>query len=260
MSDTPLIPLDSGLYEIPKGIAIFFPRENGAVSEKGYRLGDMDSMEIEFDIEETERQSNETPVAQTVVQYVQSVTTRVRFELMQLSDRNRAASMMGDVGAISRNSETKIVELADPKKGGIYNLGEILLKSVSIDTMTDGTDYVVDKYAGLVEFLKDPGAGPIDVEIETAELSDHFETTIASNTDLRGKLVYRGTNELGPLKMVTLNDVQIRPNGARRLIGTEFTSIQMQGIAAPDPSKPNKYRIGFETTLLREIPGQGSIA
>jgi len=252
--------LPNDTYVIPKAQLLFQPQGQ----EEFFLLGDADEVTIEPTVEESERYSNEGGVKELALTVVTQVDATFNATLMQLSDINRALSLLGELeyatqGAIVGQTKNIIGVNPDEK---MYELDGIT--DTTITAFTDGTtlvdyiegvDYIHDAKAGIVQILSIPAGGDADVIItfdgaEILAASEVAKIGIANKTANRGKLIIRGTNEVGPRSKVVLHDVQLRPDGERNYISDEdFDSIEIVGRIFKDPSQPAGLQLGFEQDI-----------
>ncbi|UFM66799.1 hypothetical protein LOS78_12770 [Paracoccus sp. MA] len=240
---TILTPLD-GLYTIGKGVAHFRPRDS--VSGLFFRLGDMDNLDINVEVTETERYSNEYSVKTLSKKLIDQIKVTVTMGLAQLSDLARAAAVMGKSETYSQEAETgKTLSVSEP---GIYKLDGYGIRNLDVDKSgvpaVEGVDYKVDPASGFFEAL----TSGLELTYDIPEISDRWATGIASGTGIRGTLIYRGTNAEGVRVLVVLHDVELRPSGARSYISaSDIQIVNLTGTAYPvgDETHP----IGYEMLL-----------
>lgn len=250
--------LSNGLYQIPFGVAIFYPLLDEDVPGEygpGHRLGDCDVLTVTMGKTETSRKSKEHNVLTTVMTRVTDLTVTVDMTVMQVSPIVRAASMMSSVGAHSQTAEADIEFTIGDVVPGVYQIPDYGLSDVEVTassvSLVDGVDYIVDLASGQIEFLKTLAS--VEVIYDRAAISDAFIAGIGSNTSLRGMLIFRGTNDVGPQSLICLRDIQVSASGARALVasGTDPEGVQLQGIAAPMSFagvRPGT-EIGYETDV-----------
>lgn len=254
-------PLSNDLYSIPKAQILFKP--DGADAFE--LLGDSDEVTIEPTVEETERFTNEAGIRLLAKTIVTQVDANLNMTLVQLSDRNRALSLLGELAydtqpaTLAHNQSLVAPDHADK----IYKLDHEDIDPGSV-TVTDGTtlvaytldvDYKIDTEAGFIQLINLPLGADGDVEITydavaivTADGRAKFG--IASKTENRGTVIIRGTNEVGPRVMIQLHDVQLRPSAARNYVSeTDLDTIEVVGRVFRDDSQPAGFELGFERTL-----------
>lgn len=256
---TPFKPLSNDLYSIPKAQIMFKPS-----GEDNYiLLGDADDVTIEPTVEETQRFSNEGGVRQLAKTVITQVDALLSMTLVQLSDTNRALSLLGLLEYHTQTTVTAhaidltAVDHADK----IYPLEHIDVTNVVVTdgaelvTYTLNTDYRLDAKAGFIQLINMPVGADGDLHIEydapTIDATDKLaKIGIASKTENRGALIIRGTNEVGPKVMVQLHDVQIRPSAQRNYIAeTDFDTIEVEGQIFRDENQPAGYELGFERSI-----------
>lgn len=252
-------PLSNDLYSIPKAQILFRP--NG--EEAFELLGDADEVTVEPTVEETERFSNEGGVrllAKTVVTQVDAV---LAMTLVQLSNRNRALSLLGLLAFETQSVETAFeIDLTDVDHSNkIYPLEHIDVTNVVVKdgaeavTYVLGTNYKLDAKAGFIQLLLMPGGADGDLHIEydapaIVEADGIAKIGLASKTENRGTVIIRGTNEVGPQLYLQLHDVQLRPSAARAYISeTDFDTIQVEGRIFRDENQAAGYELGFERSI-----------
>jgi len=252
-------PLSNDLYSIPKAQILFRPE--GA--EAFELLGDADEVTIEPTVEETERFSNEGGVRLLAKTVVTQVDALLSMTLVQLSDRNRALSLLGLLEYHTQSSTTNhTIDLtAVDYDNKIYMLEHINITGLVVKdgaeavTLTLGTDYKADTKAGFIQLINKPGGSDADLHIEydapAIVTGDGIaKIGLASKTENRGTIIIRGTNEVGPQLMLQLHDVQIRPSAARNYISeTDFDTIEVEGRVFRDENQAAGYELGFERTI-----------
>ena len=251
--------LSNELYSIPKAQILFKPL--GAVAFE--LLGDADDVTIEPTIEESERFSNEGGVRLLAKTVVTQVDATVNMTLMQLSNRNRALSLLGLLEFETQTAALAQVYLIEDvdHSDKVYQLPHIDLANVSV---TDGagavpyvlnTHYRLDAPTGMIQFIAKPAGSDDDAEItydgQAIVVGDKVaKFGIASQTENRGTLIIRGTNEVGPKSFVQLHDVQIRPDGGRAFISeTDFSGVAVVGRVFRDENQDPGYELGFERDI-----------
>lgn len=255
-------PLSSDLYSIPKAQILFKPQGSTAFE----LLGDSDEVTLEPTVEETERFSNEGGIRQLVKTVVTQVDAQLSMTLVQLSDRNRALSLLGEIEydeqTVAAGHE---MTLTAPLYGGkIYQLDHMDIDPESV-IVTDttmvpvplvlGTHYKVDTQAGFIQLLVKPDTANANVKIEydapeIVEAEGRTKIGLANKTENRGHVIIRGTNEVGPNLMLNLWDVQLRPDGARNYISeTDFDTMTIVGRVFRDDTRDAGYELGFERLL-----------
>jgi hypothetical protein len=259
---TPFTPLSSGLYAIPKGQVLFKPEGSDAYE----LLGDTDAVELEIAVEETERFSNEDGERTKVLTVINQVDATLTMTLMQLTDRNRALSLLGALNYFTQAADTGLtLNIPVLTIGGIYSLnGDIAIDDSTIVVESGDAvpvayvadvNYKLDKHTGLIEIVSKPlGAdNEIDItyDIEAIVAGDKkARIGIASDTSNRGAFIYRGTNSQGPRTQLVIHDVQLRPSSPRALISdTDFAGIEIEGAVFKDGTKPAGMQLGWEQRL-----------
>lgn len=252
-------PLSNDLYSIPKAQILFKP----AGEEAFELLGDADEVTVEPTVEETERFSNEGGVrllAKTVVTQVDAILSMT---LVQLSDRNRALSLLGlleyHTQLVATGFDINLLAVDHDKK--IYPLSHINVTAVVVKDGADavtyvlGTHYKLDSKAGFIQLLAMPGGADGDLHIEynapaIVAADGIAKIGLAGKTENRGTIIIRGTNEVGPNIMLQLHDVQLRPSAARNYISeTDFDTVQIEGRIFRDEAQAAGYELGFERTI-----------
>lgn len=252
-------PLSNDLYSIPKAQILFKP----AGAEAFELLGDADEVTVEPTVEETERFSNEGGVRLLAKTVVTQVDALLSMTLVQLSDRNRALSLLGlleyQTQLIQTNFDINLT--AVEHDGKIYQLEHIDVTGVVVKDGADlvtyvlGTDYKLDAKAGFIQLINMPVGADGDLHIEydapaIVAADGIAKIGLASKTENRGTIIIRGTNEVGPQLMLQLHDVQIRPSAARAYISeTDFDTIQVEGRIFRDENQASGYELGFERMI-----------
>lgn len=254
-------PLSSDLYSIPKAQILFKPLGNDAFE----LLGDADDVTITINVDETERFTNEAGIQQLAKAIVTKVDAVLGLTLVQLSDRNRALSLLGELDFEVQTADAAAVvnilnvEIDDK----IYQLDHFNITSitsvtdgVTLETYIADVHYKVDLSGGFMQFIGQPAGADPDVIItynapEVLSSDEVSKIGIANKTENRGTLVIRGTNEVGPRSLVQLHDVQLRPDGERNYVSdVDLDTIEVVGRIFRDDSQPEGFELGFERELL----------
>lgn len=259
----PFNALSNKYYSIPKAQLLFQPD-----GEEGFfLLGDADDFELTLEVEEQERRTNEEGVQKLVLTVVTSVDPVFTMTLMQLSDVNRALSLLGAVEAYTQAAAAaQEYTVTGFQVGRIYQLphtninpvGLVVTDTAEAVTFVAGTDYKIDLATGMVQVLADPG-GDGDMKVAYAALAvvaddGLVQIGVASKTANLGKLIVRGTNEVGPQLELTLNQVQIRPAGGRQYISaTDFDGIEIEGKVFVDSTQAEGYEFGRERLITAVV-------
>lgn len=253
-------PLSNDLYAIPKAQIMFKPQGSSAFE----LLGDTDDVNLEATVEETERYTNEAGVRILAKTIVTQVDALLSMTLVQLSDRNRALSLLGEPVNVTQSAVaagTVTIEDAD-YTDKIYPLGALNVSDVVVTdgagttTLTIDVDYKLDAKAGFIQLINKPVGADDDVEVEfdapaIVDADGLAKIGIANKTENRGTLIIRGTNEVGPKVMLVLHDVQLRPSGGRAYISeTDLDTIEVEGRVFRDENQPAGFELGYE----QEIP------
>lgn len=244
----------SGDYAIPKGL-IYWQAEG---SDTMVELGDADAVEISIEVEEQERYSNQFGTRTLADSQVTQVSAELSMTLLQMTSLNRALALMGTKAWMNQSSApAQTYTITGVQAGGIYELPHL---DVTVSEVTDGaatvtydegTHYEVDAEAGLLRVISIPGSADTDAVIayDAAAIdgtSERLQVTIGANSNIRGKIVIRGTNDVGARVMVELPIVQIRPSGSRSYISeSDYGSVELTGKIIRHPS----IGLGVERTL-----------
>ena len=254
-------PLSNDLYSIPKAQILFQPLG----SDRLELLGDADAVTLTPTVTETERYTNEGGIRLLAKTIVTQVDAQLGLTLVQLSNQNRALSLLGALEyatqSIVADGELTIEDVEHDDK--IYQIGAMNLTDVvvtdgaAVDPVTYvlGVDYRLDAKAGFIQFINKPAGSGDDVVVEykAPAITNEDQLAkigIANRTENRGKLIIRGTNEVGPKVMLTLHDVQLRPTGERSYISeTELDTIEVTGRVFRDDNQPAGFELGFEQLI-----------
>jgi len=253
-------PLSSDLYAIPK--AHVFAKPVGAPDDAYTLLGDTDEVSLDITVEETERYTNEAGIRILAKTIVTQVDAALNMTLVQLSDLNRALSLMGALEYYTQAADPgATLNIADVDHDGkIYPLGALNVTNVSI---LDGgavpyvlnTHYRLDAKGGFVQFIAMPGGADGDAVVTfdapaIVEADKIARIGIGNQTENRFTIQIRGTNEVGPKTLLQLHDVQVRPSGGRSYISeTDLDTIELTGRVFRDDNQPTGLELGFETTI-----------
>lgn len=256
-------PLSNDFYQIPKAQILFQPNGTGAME----LLGDADDVTVNVNVDQTDRYSNEYGKKTLVDSIVNLVSAELKMTLVQLSDRNRALSMMSGLAYDAQSAVTDhLVTIASPDHTGkAYKLDHFDIDPEAV-TVTDstmspiayveGTHYKIDTEAGIIQLIAKPvsATGSVKVTYDTVTITaDDLRANlgIGSDSNIRGKIIIRGTNDVGPQAYVELHDVQLRPSKERAMISdTDLATLEITGAVFADPSQPSGFELGRERSLL----------
>lgn len=254
-------PLSNDLYSIPKAQILFKPEGQ----ENFELLGDSDEVTIAINVEETERYTNEAGIRLLAKTIVTQVDAELSLTLVQLSDRNRALSLLGELTNEAQAADAAaVVNIADVETDDkIYQLDHFNITSITsvtdgiaAENYVEGTHYRVDLSGGFIQFIDKPAGADDDVVVtyvapEVLAADEVRKIGIASKTENRGTLIIRGTNEVGPRSLVQLHDVQLRPDGERNYVSeTDLDTIEVIGRVFRDENQATGFELGFERDLL----------
>ncbi len=255
-------PLSNELYSIPKAQILFKP-----LGAEAYELlGDADDVTVTPTVEQTDRYTNESGIRTKVKTIVTQIDAVLAMTLVQLSNTNRALSLLGEATMdtqIAAVDQIFLIEDAD-YNDKIYKLPAFEIDPASV-VVTDGNvvpvdlvlnvHYRIDVDAGFIQLIAKPVGSDTDVSVTfdalavTAE-DGRAKIGIASKTENRGSIIIRGTNETGPRVLLHLHDVQLRPSGERSYISeTELDTIAIEGSITRDDTQESGYELGYERLL-----------
>lgn len=262
MADTLFAPLSNDLYSIGKATIWFKP-----TGETDFTLlGDSDDVSIAMEVTEQDRFNNECGLRRKARTVVTELEATLSMTLVQLSDLNRALSLLGDAVTYTQAADA----VHNQVEVGEGTLGIKELDSPFIDAgtfvMTDGiavpyvldTHFKLDAQGGYVQIIDIPGGADSDLDmtydiLEVVAADGKNKIGIGSNSDQRGTLVIRGCAAVGPNVRVTLHDVQLRPSGDRSYVSeTDFDTIEIEGSIFLDTGQPAGFELGEE--LLLDVP------
>ena len=184
--------------------------------------------------------------------------------LTQLSGFNRALAILGLLEFQTQAAVVGVVKNISNVNtaNGVYFLdgdsdvtNVVITDGIAAETYVEDTHYILDAKTGMVQFIDQPAGADADVVItyDTTEVlaaDEVAEIGIANNTDNRGTLYIRGTNEVGPRSLVVLHDVQLRPDGEREYISEEdFVSVEIVGRVFRDDTQPAGKQLGYERDI-----------
>lgn len=247
-------PLSPGLYASGKGYGYVFERINGVLATKGDRVGDWDKLELNIEVTETPRYSNESPVKVRAINMMDEISATGSATLVQLSTFARRAALMGKSSVRTQPAVVdRPFEFDEP---GHYFLGVFGVTSVT-GTKADpddpgetipivaGTDYILHPDGGILEVLV-----PLACAVSAPEISNQTAICIAAGTGIRGAFLFVGTNRQGQKVRLWIHDVEIRPAGARSYIQESgLSSVEVTLTAFPDFTQPEGYEIGWEEVI-----------
>lgn len=255
--------LSSDLLTIARGEVLF--QERG--SSHLINLGEVDVLTIEPSVEEVKRYSKRSGLKTLIKSAVTSIEWTLNMTLVQFSDFARAASVMGDIGTMSQSAATNQTKaFADVLVGGIYEIDAYDLSNVTVTdgeatpvSYVSGTHYRLDAKAGLIELIAKPAGAGTDIEVKFDQAAivsgdKRLQTVISANSGIEGKLIIRGTGDIGVKEYIVLPYVELRPSGARSFIGEDdFGVIELTGSLMADATFQTPDGVdapyGYATTL-----------
>lgn len=251
-------PLSTDGYSISKAYIFFQPTGDDAF----INLGDADLVEIATEVEKVERFQRNEGLKTKVLTVVTQIDVALTMTLLQASPFNRALSLLGDTAPFTQSLDA--AHLQTIVGGGILGIFQLDASFVSSLSITDGatttpyvlgTDYFVDLVGGFVQIIAIPGGADADLKITydidaVIEADGKDVVTVASNSNIRGKLVVRGAPEVGPNLLLELHDVLLSPSGNRAYIAdAEFDTIEIEGEIFSDSTQAAGFELGRELLL-----------
>lgn len=248
----------SGLITMSMGM-VFFKALGAAAYEE---LGIVEPAEIQCEFEDQSIYDPRTGVRVLAQQNTTKTTVTLNMTLKMFTNRARALAVAGALGFENQGTVTAgTFTVTDVEVGGIYHVGKLNISNTSANdgltaptSYTLGTHYQIDAEAGMVRIIAKPGGAGANfvltydaAQIQTSE--KRLRVGIGNAPDLRGALIFRGTNQIGVRSFIKLHDVQFRPSGGRSLVTEEYTQIEIQGLAFIDTTQASGEEIGYEQTL-----------
>lgn len=257
--------LGKKFYSIGKANIWFKPEG----SETYTLLGDSDDVTVAFDVSTEERFSNECGLRTKVQEIVTEINGTVSMTLVQLTDTNRALSLLGEANTYTQAGAIGINETftGGGEDGAIVNLSGSFVDTGGTLTVTDGsttvpyvlgTDFLLDDLSGAIQIINKPGGadGDLDVTYDTLAITATDEKSaigIGAKSDNTGSLIIRQCQDFGPNVRLFLPIVQLRPSGDRSYVSeTDFDTIELEGSILSDSTQPTGFELGEE--LLLTIP------
>ena len=102
------------------------------------------------------------------------------------------------------------------------------------DSVIDAGDYRLNAMAGIIEFIKDPGANALHAFYKTT--AKKRNRVIPGSAAVRGALKFVQDNAYGINRVYTFPLVEMRGNGDIALIGDEWQTVPMTFTATKHPS------------------------
>jgi hypothetical protein len=249
-------------YSIGKANIWFKPE----TEERYYLLGDSDSVDLSIEVEETDRFSNECGLRKKVQTIVTEINATITMTLVQLTDVNRALSLLGEANQYTQPGAVGVNEVfvGGGEAGAIVNLSGSFVDTGGTLTVTDGTglvsytlgtDFLLDDLSGAIQVINKPvGAdGDLDVTYDTLAITAAEEKVrigLASKSDNTGSLIIRQCQDFGPNVRLFLPIVQLRPAGDRSYVSeTDFDTIELEGSILEDSTQEAGFTLGEELLL-----------
>lgn len=255
-------PLSSDFYTIPKAQILFQPKSSPQLPLE--IIGDADNVKLDIKVTKVDRYTNEGGLRLLVREAVTQIDADLSMTLVQFSDRNRALSLLSDLQYETQTAAPgHVMTLTAPDfSQKIYMLDHMNVTNVVVtdDSIVPivsvlNVDYKLDAKAGFIQLLnKHAGATAnivITYDAPVIVANDKIANlALGTKSENRGKVIIRGTNNVGPQMMLTLNDVFLRPAAARDyIVENSFDKLQIAGVAFRDPSQPPGFELGFERTI-----------
>ncbi|MGN8152533.1 hypothetical protein ACTJK5_09690 [Agrobacterium sp. 22094] len=220
-----------------------------------YKLGDLETATMSYDITEIERWSREDAMPFLARTDVTRKGGTLNMTIFSITEFAKALMAMDDPGQYLTQAAVPSVTKIFPafRRGRIYSTG---VKSSSITEFkdTDDEEYILDTD---YRFFGDTGdfewIGPTTTTGGSITVSGSAITATAGRQELgilagsgqRGRLVMWGTNEIGKPVHVELWSVKLTPTGEINLHGgDDYTSLQVQAKLYGDATKEPRFRYG----------------
>ncbi|SMC32484.1 hypothetical protein SAMN06297251_10138 [Fulvimarina manganoxydans] len=264
MAGTPTFrPLSESLRYRPKGQALF-TIEGSDIRQK---VGDYESLNLSFEIEETDDYSNEYPIRTKTGSEVTQADVSVSFASRMLPRLIRQL-MYGSASGLTISQAAAAAEVVDVAKIAVDEIARLAHRKITDCLVTDaagaityveGTHYKCDREGGFVEILAHPVGATVTIEPdgrETAAVQITYDADaitdapvfgILSNPSIVVRIEFLQNMRRGPQSEIVLNRVQIRVDGDVPLAadGEDNASITFTGKCLPDTSQPAGLEIGY---------------
>lgn len=242
-------------YNLGRGIVYFASLTNGLPG--AYRdLGNAPEFNISVEVETIEHQSSRQGLRVVDKEVVISQKVTLTITLDELNSENLALFFSGSQGtltnpAVSAQTEFEMIssvelgrwyDIVDDSGVRAYNFTST--NAIDIDNGTDdtnlvaGTDYTLDAEMGRIFFHSDASA------IEAGEAVDVAWSLDAGNVNVNEVKALTTSAVVGALKFISVNpaaadakteyqfhQVSLKADGDFSLIGDEFTTMQLTGVA-----------------------------
>lgn len=252
--------LDESLYFNPKVQVLFGIWSGNVKPTKLKNLGDYESCELAYEIEESELLRNDTTVrtvARTdIVQKSGTLTIGAR----QLINMVKEAMYLGVSKDVVQAIEAAgTLELDDVEAGDIYETGKLDIAAVEIVEgaieFVENTHFKVDSKTGRIEILGLPATATGDgVEVTfTAPAilaaAGRKEIGILAGEGIVLRLVLRGLHPGGD--DIVIPKVKFRVDGNLVLgsEGTDFANVSLTGTIMTDITEPADRAMGYAISI-----------
>ena len=224
---------DTKYYTVGKGVLMFKPYgETGVID-----LGNCEKGSVALETETLENFSSRQDLGSRDQYLITQIKGNISVTMNSITVENMALWLMSD-GATETTQvvgTTGAIDFASILMGRWYNLGFFGVTSVkvmdseNIVTYVEGTDYILNKAAGLIQFI---GATLVDTdEIHCTEI---VNTEVIYNTieagqkaNLRGHLYFYSDAPLGQVADFEAFGVLV-PQGSLESIGKEFQKLEVK--------------------------------
>lgn len=183
-------------------------------------VGDVSEASLSLSTEEFTHKESYSGQRQEVRKINTGKSGEVSLKFHELSPENLALLLLGEHTKIEAGSVTGEELPKDIKAGDRYALKHVKVSAVTINGMTENTDFVVDKTFGTIEFLKDKSNNTEKVAYSYGEVQNVAMLT-GNPKDLF--LRYEGVNlaEQDEWVLMELYKINFNPTDALALINND---------------------------------------
>jgi hypothetical protein len=244
----------SALEYVLKGGGKIFAADFGS---KSYTyIGETHEVLQNLAVEKETLPNTETCPPGVLLEYVVSTDLKINFASYSNTPANVARFFLGEVtdGTSEVSDENVITEAV--VAGTYYDLGYINITTAVVmdetDTTTyvEGTDYILNKTAGMIGIIIGGGiadASVLHVTLSAAATGEHVQYLKGETKTIT--LRFEGCAQNGEPVIVDFYKVELSGDGDAPLKGDEPVSISFTGACLPDPTKPSTGTLSQYATM-----------
>ena len=223
---------------------VFLGENRGADKPILRWVGDVSELSISLSVEEFTHKESYSGQRQEVRKLITGKSGEVSIKFHEFSAENLSLMLLGSAQKIDAGSASAEKLPEKIAAGDVVALAHQNVKSVTIDSLEEGTDFIVDSTFGSIEFLKEV------TEQKTVRYSYGAAQSVAMLSEQPKNLFLRfeGVNlaENNQFQVVELYKVNFNPTEALNLINNEnnLDGLSAKAKVLADTSKVNDKSLG----------------